>query len=711
MIDSMREKAVLDFLVDNMPAYVFVKDLEGNYRYINKALEKFFQLSRSDLEEINYTDSDLFSSRSDLDRILEVDRRVIESGEAMEVTHKVQRKAAEDVKTGCECKYDNVSVEEEELWFSTLKFPYKNIDGTIVGLCGLSRDITERARKEKVSKLDMSDLTQIEEALRQSEERHRTLFETTTQGVVYQDASGNIISVNPSAERILGLTLDQMMGRTSVDPRWKSVREDGSDYPGESHPSMSALKTGQAVTNAIMGVYHPADETQHWISIDAIPLFKPNEDKPFQVYTTFTDITQQKNVERNMLCAKEKAEEADKLKSAFLANMSHEIRTPLNGIMGHIDIALSNKLSPEYRLENIEGLEVARESGYLLVSIINDILDLSKIEAGQMAIGSQPFSLRNMLDQTMKVGHILIKSRKKENISLTLRVDDKISKCISGDNFRIQQIINNLVSNAVKFTESGSVRLEVVLSEDETMLQFNVHDTGRGIPEDQLEVIFEAFRQVDFSDTRKFGGTGLGLTISRKLLEMMSGKLWVHSKVGEFSSFYFTIPYAPAPDTSVADLEHVKEKVAQMTCISSGKILIAEDDPVSRKIATRMVENAGYDVVLAENGHVAVSKFEADPTIDLILMDVNMDIMGGLEATSLIRSIEAKYQYERRVPIIALSAAAMNGDRERGAACGMTAYLTKPVNRILLIEAIEQYVGKIENGAKKGSTQMKTRRI
>jgi PAS domain S-box-containing protein len=544
--------------------------------------------------------------------------------------------------------------------------------------------------------IDITDRILIEEALRQSEERHRTLFESMVQGVVYQDATGNIISANQSAERILGLTLDQMMGRTSVDPRWKSVREDGSDYPGESHPSMVALQTGKPVTGAIMGVYHPGDESQHWITIDAIPLFKPNEAKPFQVYTTFTDITERKKVEIAILQAKEKAEEADKLKSAFLANMSHEIRTPLNGIMGHIDLALSNNLSQACREENLEGLEVAKESGYLLISIINDILDLSKIEAGQMTIAIQPFSLRQMLDQTIRVGHVLIKSRKKESmLRLTHQVDDSISKCVFGDNFRIQQIINNLLSNAVKFTEQGTVNLSVCVLPGGDMLQCCVQDTGRGISEDQLDVVFEPFRQVDYSDTRKFGGTGLGLTISKKLVDLMGGKLWVDSKVDVGSSFYFTIPYRVAPDETIDEENQVLlENMMNTHTSSTGKILIAEDDPVSRKVATKMLEKAGFDVVSAENGRIAVSKFESDRTIDLILMDVNMEVMGGLEATARIRGIEASNRHERRIPIIGLSAAAMSGDRERGASSGMTDYLTKPVNRTDLIQTIRRYIGK-----------------
>lgn len=446
-------------------------------------------------------------------------------------------------------------------------------------------------------------------------------------------------------------------------------------------------------------MYHPTDGTHHWITIDSVPLFKPNDPKPFQVFTTFTDVTDQKNFERAMLRAKEKAEEADKLKSAFLANMSHEIRTPLNGIMGHIDLALSNNLSEECRGENKEGLEVSRESGHLLVSIINDILDLSKIEAGQMDISKQAFPVRRMVDQTMKVGNMLVNQRKK-SITLSQEVDPTISNCICGDNFRLQQIVNNLVSNAVKFTETGGVDLRVRLQPDGKMLQFSVEDSGRGISEDQLEVVFEPFRQADYSDTRKFGGTGLGLTISRKLIELMGGKLWVDSTVGVGSTFFFTLPYEIAPEDGTAESVEPTETVATLSN-ASGKILIAEDDPVSRKVAAKMVEKAGYDVVLACNGAMAVSKFESDSTIDLILMDVNMDVMGGLEATTRIRGLEAKTQSERRIPIIALSAAAMTGDRERGASAGMTDYLTKPVNRKELVKTLEKYLGKLKNGGVK----------
>jgi len=305
---------------------------------------------------------------------------------------------------------------------------------------------------------ESSDHIASQQALQESEERHRNLFESMMQGVVYQDATGNIIAANPAAERILGLTVDQMMGRTSVDPRWKASKQDGSDFPGPEHPSMVALKTGKPCTNVTMGVFSPKSNETRWIKVDAVPRFKSSRSnsngeggdenanqeeepqKPWQVHATFTDITETKRFEHKLLRAKEKAQQSDKLKSAFLANMSHEIRTPLNGIMGHIDLALSNGLSEPWRQENLEGLRIAKGSGSLLLSIIQDILDLSKIEAGQMVINlDESFSMKSTVDQTSSLAMALIKSKNK-GIAFTCQMEERINDVVFGDPFRLQQV-------------------------------------------------------------------------------------------------------------------------------------------------------------------------------------------------------------------------------------------------------------------------------
>lgn len=548
--------------------------------------------------------------------------------------------------------------------------------------------------------LDVSKSVKQEEALRESEERHRNLFECMTQGVVYQEASGSIIAVNPSAERILGLTMDQMMGRTSIDPRWRSLREDGSDFPGDQHPAMVALKTGKSVTGAIMGIFHPKEEKHHWIVVDAIPRFRRGESEPYQVYATFTDMTQTKEFERKLMKEKERAEMADMLKSAFLANMSHEIRTPLNGVIGHIDLALSNRLCEELHQENLEGLNVARQSGELLLSIIQDILDLSKIEAGQLEINhDEHFQLRGLVGQVARLGETMIKQRKK-TIRFELHVGGEIADGICGDPFRLQQVLNNLASNAIKFTDQGKVKLCVELL-DNQMLQFTVRDTGKGVPNDHLESIFEPFRQVEIGDTRKHGGTGLGLTISKKLVEMMGGELSIVSSVegpNKGSSFGFTFPYkrhsaASGAEASDRSLLTNQKHSGETKSAVEGRILVAEDEKVSRRLVKRMLELSGYEVILAEDGCQAVECFKSHNDIALILMDVQMPHMDGLEATSLIRDLESAHPDRSPTPIIALSAGAMKGDNERGLAVGMTAYMTKPVNFKLLKETLKKYLG------------------
>jgi signal transduction histidine kinase len=548
---------------------------------------------------------------------------------------------------------------------------------------------------------DVSDRIQAEEDLRESEERHRNLFESMMQGVVYQDASGNIIAANPSAERILGLTVDQMMGRTSVDPRWKSMKEDGSDFPGDQHPSMVALKTGKPVTGVLMGLFHPATNKHHWIIIDAIPRFRPGESEPFQVHATFTDMTQTKEFERRLLREKDRAEMADRLKSAFLANMSHEIRTPLNGIIGHIDLVLSNDLAQEFQQENRDGLHVARQSGELLIAIIQDILDLSKIEAGQLDIEHNGhFQLRALLDQVASLGETMITQRQK-TISFEHSIDEKIQDWVCGDFFRVQQVLNNLVSNSIKFADTGKVALSIIATQD-NMLEFTVSDTGKGIPPEHQESVFEPFRQVEFGDTRKHGGTGLGLTISRKLVNLMGGTISLQSSVEKPSgtSFRFTIPYRVhiVSDVDVAAVlpyqSHLNEKIALTDNAKvGGKVLVAEDETVSRRLVHRMLGIAGYDVILAEDGAQAVESFQSHDDIMLILMDVQMPRVDGLTATAMIRELERKTPGKRPVPIIALSAGAMKGDNERGFAAGMTGYLTKPVNFKLLKETLRTHLG------------------
>ena len=575
--------------------------------------------------------------------------------------------------------------------------------------------------------VDHSEHFAMEQAVRESEERHRTLFENMKQGVVYHDATGVTTDANESALQILGLTKEQLVGKAPMDPQWRLLREDGSMLPINEYPVVIALQ-GKPVTSKKYGLFDSMRNRIRWIQLDAMPRFRDGESTPYQAFTIFTDITESRQVEDNLIRAKEMAEEADQLKSgecvvsvvyaslnakhcyriiysfvfvwtAFLATMSHEIRTPLNGIMGHVDLILSNELAEEDKEENMEGLQIAMDSGRLLIQIIEDILDLSKIEAGQLDIVHRPFLIKEMVQNTVNLANAYRIQRKKVNIEIIEDLDESVPPGIYGDQFRIQQVLNNLLSNAIKFTDEGRVELSIRRGNVAETLEFSVQDTGKGIPEDRLGMIFEPFRQVEIGDTRKHGGTGLGLTICKKLVSMMGGDLCIHSStegLDRGSRFFFSLPFEPCEKLTISQNMQTPHHLIHIPRLSrkSGKILLAEDDRVSRKIAVSMLKKAGFEVLEAGDGVEAVSMYVQNRrTIDLVLMDVMMPNMDGLEATKRIREIESRLPECDSVPIVALSAGAMKGDREKGLEVGMTDYLYKPISIQQLKEALERCLG------------------
>jgi PAS domain S-box-containing protein len=550
--------------------------------------------------------------------------------------------------------------------------------------------------------LDVTSSKEKEIKLEESEQKHSYVFETMKQGVVYVDPStGNITACNRSAARILGMTADELSGEDALNTKWNFIHEDGTPFKEAELPLVIATKAGQPVLGTTLGIIHPKDGRNHWVQLDAFPCIRQGETTPYQVILIFSDISETKQIESNLRQLKEKAEEADALKSAFVTCMSHELRTPLNGIVGNIDLVLSNKLLESCREENLEGLHIASQCCRLLISVINDILDLSKIEGGMLAIQHTPFSVRKMIDDAMNLGQALI-SQKKKRLKVISLVDSTIRDSIYGDCWRLQQVLTNLIYNAIKFTERGSIKLEVSIL-DEEMLEFSVQDTGRGIPPDHLESIFQPFSQVEeFRDTRKFGGTGLGLTISKKLVERMGGTISVESSTDEIdhgSIFRFTLPYEQVRYDVVVDASSTgvdEESNPKKHIFVGGKILVVEDDLVSRKVVKRMLEKAGFDVITAVDGEKAVATFDEEVlSIDLILMDIQMPVMDGLQATSLIRSIEREGGRMIPIPILALSAGAMKCDVEKGFAVGMTDYMTKPISYDDLMTTMTKYLGKV----------------
>jgi PAS domain S-box-containing protein len=509
------------------------------------------------------------------------------------------------------------------------------------------------------------------EAVFRQRERFRAILDQIEDGCCVVDLRGNYLFVNDAFCRLFGFEKQDILGS-------HFSQSSGPERAGKLREMYTqAYSTGQPIKAFEYQVF-PRNRPPLFVE-QSISLDHDAQGRVVGFLAITRDCTARKIAEEAMAKAKEAAEAANRAKSEFLANMSHEIRTPMNGIIGMTAIALDSAMTPEQN----ECLQTIRSQAESLLTVVNDILDFSKIEQHHLDLESVAFPIADALHDVIAP---LAAAAGAKGLDLTSVVSPDVPPYIVGDPVRLKQIVGNLVSNAVKFTERGSVRLEVSTADravDRATLHVRVTDTGIGIPADKQVMIFEPFHQADGSTTRRFGGTGLGLAIASNLAGLMGGRIWVDSTPETGSTFHVTVPVgiavsAPAAATVLSRDGAPAGRVA--------RILIAEDNIVNQRVAERLLTKRGHLVTVVNNGREALEAVQRG-TFDLVLMDVQMPDMDGFEATAAIR--EQERASGQHVRIIAMTAHAMKGDKERCLTAGMDGYLSKPIDQRSLYAAVE----------------------
>ncbi len=779
---ELREKqAVYKSLVEGLPLNVFRKDMAGRFVDAN---QRFCDTLGKPLTDIvGKTDFDFFPPEQCY-KYRHDDEKVMQGGETLEDIEAYFKPGG------------------GKLYVQVLKAPVRDAAGHILGVQGMFWDVTERIRSE--------------EAAKQSDARFRKLVQSSLIGVMVCRLDGRIIDANDEFLRIIGFSRDELKSGTL---RWDALTP-ADHRPGDEAAIAQLRATGTCLPWEKEYLHKDGRRVPILIGVTML------EGSETECICSVVDISHQKHAEQELKAAKEVADAANQAKSQFLANMSHEVRTPMNAIIGMTELVLNTPLAPK----QAEYLRMVMQSGESLLAVINDVLDFSKVESGRVELEHLPFSLRDCIGDAVK--SLALRAHDKK-LELALDVRPDVPDWLEGDPGRLRQVVINLVNNAIKFTPQGEVVVDVSVKgqlNGSVELLFCIADTGIGIPEDKLEKVFEAFEQADTSTTRHYGGTGLGLAIVRRYVELMEGRVWVESKVGEGSKFLFTAQLAlcrqPPPDRTIPKRNAVRGTRALIvddnatnrriveevltnwellptSCSSTAeaieklrtgfragrpfelllsdvhmpgedgfalieqirrdpalsdltvilltssdqpedaarseqlrvaerlmkpikqselfdaivaalgisppeptaadtppaeppptrplRILLAEDSIVNQRLAIGLLERHGHRLTIANNGREACEQLENN-SFDVVLMDVQMPELDGLEATRSIRQREATAGGPH-VPIIAMTAHALKGDRERCIEAGMDEYVSKPVRERQLLAALRAVLG------------------
>ncbi len=627
-----KSNELLSLFMKYSPIYAYMKRVTSKENRVLMASDNFINMigiQASDM--IGKTMHELFPKEL-ADQITADDWNVVSKGEMLEI--------------------------EEELngrYYHTIKFPISYGDKNL--LAGYTIDIT--------------DSKKAEEALSESEARFKTIFMKSPIGISLSDSlTGEILQANPRYAEIIGRSLEE-----TLTMNWMDITHPEDILIDQEKNSL--LLQGIIPSYQMEKRYIHSDGSIIWVNMTIVPLSEELYDHPHNL-CMIEDITDKKNYELELIKAKEKAEESDRLKSAFLANMSHEIRTPMNGILGFSSLLKESNLTGEQQQEYIKVIE---KSGHRMLNIINDIIDISKIEAGLMLINKKEVNISELIDALY---HFF--KPEAEGKGLQLIVKNKLpteESVIHTDREKVNSILTNLIKNAIKFTSEGSIEIGCKRKSD--ILEFYVKDTGIGIPANRQKAIFERFIQADIEDNRAWQGAGLGLAISKAYVEMLGGHIGVVSdpfSENKGSIFYFTLPYDAKP---TADKEEDLEIPAVNVEKTKGlKILIAEDDDMSEMLINQGVKAISKEILNARTGFEAVELCRKHPDIDLILMDIQMPVMNGYVAVKQIR------QFNKEVVIFAQTAFALAGDREKAMEAGCNDYISKPIDNQLLLAKIQK---------------------